>query len=48
MLNGITTEEAKELEQDEQLKPTRHHSSPISYNEDPGRDHKRKSKRKMK
>lgn len=49
---GLTTEEAKELELDEQPKPTRHHSGhhspPMSYNEEPGRDHKRKSKRKMK
>ena len=44
---GLTTEEAKEHELDEQPKPTRHHSGhhspPMSYNEEPGR--KRKSKR---
>jgi hypothetical protein len=49
---GLTTEEAKELELDEQPKPTRHHSGhhspPMSYNEEPGRDHKRKSKGKTK
>ena len=43
---GLTTEEAKELELDEQPKPTRHHSChhspPMSYNEEPGK--KRKSK----
>lgn len=48
---GLTTEEAKELELDEQPKPTRktsHHPPPMSYNEEPGRHHKRKGKRKMK
>lgn len=48
---GLTTEEAKELELDEQPKPTRkttHHSPPMSYNEEPGRHHKRKGTRKMK
>lgn len=49
--SGLTTEEAKELELDEQPKPTRHHSghhSPtMSYNEESGRDHK-KGKGKMK
>jgi|GEM_PF-2210962 len=48
---GLTTEEAKDLELDEQPKPTRHHSGhhslPMSYNEEPGRDHK-KGKGKMK
>jgi hypothetical protein len=47
---GLTTEEAKELELDEQPKPTRHHSghhsSPMSYNEEPGSDHKKKAKGK--
>jgi hypothetical protein len=47
---GLTTEEAKELELDEQPKPTRHHSGhhspPMSYNEEPGRDHKKKAKGK--
>jgi hypothetical protein len=48
---GLTTEEAKELELDEQPKPTRktsHHSPPMSYKEEPGRHHKRKGTRKMK
>jgi hypothetical protein len=48
---GLTTEEAKELELDEQPKPTRktsHHSPPMSYNEEPGRHHKRKGTRKSK
>jgi hypothetical protein len=49
---GLTTEEAKELELDEQPKPTRHHSghhsSSMSYNEEPGRHHERKGKGKMK
>ena len=48
---GLTTEEGKDLELDEQPKPTRHHSghhsTPMSYNEEPGRDHK-KGKGKMK
>ncbi|MGB6674675.1 MAG: hypothetical protein WBE34_19785 [Candidatus Nitrosopolaris sp.] len=47
---GLTTEEAKELELDEQPKPTRHHSGhhspPMSYNEEPGSDHKKKAKGK--
>ena len=45
---GLTTEEAKELELDEQPKPTRHHSGhhspPMSYNEEPGRDHKKRQR----
>jgi len=45
---GLTTEEAKELELDEQPKPTRHlsghHSPPMSYNEEPGRDHKKRQR----
>lgn len=48
---GLTTENAKELELDVQPKPTRktsHHSPPMSYNEEPGRHHKRKSTRKIK
>ncbi|MGB8937852.1 MAG: hypothetical protein WCC17_22405 [Candidatus Nitrosopolaris sp.] len=42
--SGLTTEEAKELELDEQPKPTRHHSGhhspPMSYNEEPGKQRK--------
>jgi len=42
--SGLTTEEATELELDEQPKPTRHHSghhSPLmSYNEEPGKQRK--------
>ncbi len=48
--SGLTTEEAKELELDEQPKPTRHHSGhhspPMSYNEETGRAHKKKTKGK--
>jgi hypothetical protein len=47
---GLTSEEAKELELDEQPKPTRHHSGhhshSMSYNEEPGRDRKPKAKGK--
>jgi hypothetical protein len=42
--SGLTTEEATELELDEQPKPTRHHSghhsTPMSYNEEPGKQRK--------
>jgi hypothetical protein len=47
---GLSTEEAKELELDEQPKPTRHHpghhSPPMSYNEEPNIDRKKKAKGK--
>ena len=46
--SGLTTEEAKELELDEQPKPTRHHSGhhspPMSYNEETGRAHKKRQR----
>ena len=42
--SGLTTEEAKELDLDEQPKPIRHHSGhyshPMSYNEEPGKQRK--------
>jgi len=42
--SGLTTEEAKELELDEEPKPTRHHSGhhspPMSYNEEPSKQRK--------
>jgi hypothetical protein len=45
--SGLTTEEAKELELDEQPKPIRHHSGhyshPMSYNEEPGKQRKGRS-----
>lgn len=45
---GLTTEEAEELELDEQPKPTRHHSGhhspPMSYNEEPSIDHKKRQR----
>jgi hypothetical protein len=42
--SGLTTEEAKELELDEQPKPTRHHSPPMSYNEEPAKQRKGRGK----
>jgi hypothetical protein len=46
---GLTTEEAEELELDEQPKPTRHHlghhSPPMSYNEEPSIDHKKRQRK---
>lgn len=47
---GVTAEEAEEFDLDEQPKPSRktsHHEPPFSYNEEPGRGHKRKSTRKI-
>ena len=46
----ITAEEAEEIDLDEQAKPTRktsHHVPPFSYNEEPGRRHKKKGTRKI-
>ena len=50
MLTGIDTEKAKELELDEQPKPTRkvsHPATPIGQNEEPSTIDKRKGKRKI-
>jgi hypothetical protein len=47
---GVTAEEAEEIDLDEQAKPTRktsHHAPPFSYNEEPGRHHKKKGTRKI-
>jgi hypothetical protein len=47
---GQSTEEAKELELDEQPKPTRkvsHPATPIGQNEEPSTIDKRKGKRKI-
>ena len=48
---GLSTEEAKELELDEQPKPTRkvsHPSTPISNKEEPSTHDKRKGRRTIK
>ena len=48
---GLTTEEAKELELDEQPKPTRkvsHPATPISNKEEPSTHDKTKGKRTIK
>jgi hypothetical protein len=48
--SGVTAKEAEEFDLDEQAKPTRktsHHAPPFSYNEEPGRHHKRKGTRKI-
>lgn len=48
---GLSTEEAKELELDEQPKPTRkvsHPSTPVSNKEEPSVHDKRKGGRKIK
>jgi hypothetical protein len=48
---GLSTEEAKELELDEQPKPTRkvsHPSTPISNEEEPSTHDKRKGRRTIK
>ena len=45
--SNVTAKEAEEFDLDEQAKPTRktsHHEPPFSYNEEPGRHHKRKGK----
>lgn len=47
---GVTAEKAEEIDLDEQAKPTRktsHHAPPFSYNEEPGRHHKKKGTRKI-
>jgi hypothetical protein len=47
----VSAEEAEEFDLDEQAKPTRkttHHERPFSYNEEPGRGHKKKGTRKIK
>mgnify|MGYP006366183187 CR=1 FL=1 len=48
--SSVTSQEAEELDLDEQAKPTRktsHHAPPFSYNEEPGIHHKRKGTRKI-
>jgi hypothetical protein len=48
--SSVTSQEAEALDLDEQAKPTRktsHHAPPFSYNEEPGRHHKRKGTRKI-
>jgi hypothetical protein len=48
---GVSAEEAEEIDLDEQAKPTRktsHHARPFSYDEEPGRGHKKKGTRKIK
>ena len=48
--SSVTSQEAEEFDLDEQAKPTRktsHHAPPFSYNEEPGRHHKRKGTRKI-
>jgi hypothetical protein len=48
---GLSTEEAKELELDEQPKPTRkvsHPATPISNNEEPSTHDRRKGRRTIK
>jgi hypothetical protein len=48
---GLDTEEAKDLELDEQPKPTRkvsHPSTPISNNDEPSAHDKRKGRRTIK
>jgi hypothetical protein len=48
--SSVTSQEAEELDLDEQAKPTRktsHHAPPFSHNEEPGRHHKRKGTRKI-
>ena len=48
--SNVTAKEAEEFDLDEQAKPTRktsHHQPPFSYNEEPGRHHKRKGTRKI-
>jgi hypothetical protein len=48
--SGVTSKKAEEFDLDEQAKPTRktsHHAPPFSFNEEPGRHHKRKGTRKI-
>jgi hypothetical protein len=49
--DGVSAEEAEDFDLDEQAKSTRktsHHTRPFSYNEEPGRGHKKKGTRKIK
>jgi hypothetical protein len=46
----LSTEEAMKIDLDEQAKPTRktsHNAPPLSYNEEPGRHHKKKGTKKI-
>jgi len=49
--DGVSAEEAEDIDLDEQAKPTRktsHHARPFSYNEKSGRVHKKKGTGKIK